>query len=402
MSETFRYKEIENYVRDLFHNQVNPRLIYHTLDHTIHVVERTKEIAAHYRLDEKDMFIVYTAAWFHDTGYLINMSNHEESSVQMMYDFMQHHTNDTELLKQIENCILATRNPKNPQTLLEQILCDADTYHLGTKNFKQSNKQVRQELELTEGYIDRYEWTSRALNFLKTHEYYTAYCKQLLEKRKQKNIAMLEEKLKTMSNAETGSLPLLKQKNPFMTKGIQTMLRLTSDNHLELSGMADQKASILISVNAIIISVVLSVLVRRLDIERHLTIPTILFLSFSVCTIVIAILATRPKITEGTFSDADIAAKKTNLLFFGNFYKVSLEEYQRAMRTMMGDTDYLYGSLIKDIYYLGIVLGKKYKLVRLAYTVFMIGIIISVLAFGIAMVYASSAAQSINSNVSPF
>ena len=149
--------------------------------------------------------------------------------------------------------------------------------------------------------------------------------------------------------------------------------------------MADGKANILISVNAIIISVILSVLLRKLESEQYLTIPTIIFLVFSVITIVIAILATRPKITEGRFSRQDILNKKTNLLFFGNFHKSSLEEYQWGMKTMMQDKDYLYGSLVQDIHHLGVVLGRKYKLIRVAYNIFMIGIIVSVLAFGIAV-----------------
>jgi hypothetical protein len=64
------------------------------------------------------------------------------------------------------------------------------------------------------------------------------------------------------------------------------------------------------------------------------------------------------------------------------------------MREMMNDTDYLYGSLIKDIYTLGTVLGRKYKLIRLAYNIFMIGIIVSVLAFGIAFFFFGSTAGS--------
>jgi hypothetical protein len=170
-----------------------------------------------------------------------------------------------------------------------------------------------------------------------------------------------------------------------LNKGIQTMLRLTSDNHLQLSNMADGKANILISVNAIIISVILSVLLRRLEVDTHLTIPTVIFLLFSLTTIVLAILATRPKVSGGRFSKSDILNKKTNLLFFGNFHKATLQEYEWGMREMMKDQDYLYGALIKDIYYLGVVLGKKYKLLRLAYFVFMIGIIISVVAFTLAV-----------------
>src|SRR4030095_14438182 len=147
--------------------------------------------------------------------------------------------------------------------------------------------------------------------------------------------------------------------------------------------MADGKPNILISVNSIIISVILSVLVRRLEVDTYLIFPTVIFLTFSVATIVLAILATRPKISQGVFSREDILSKKTNLLFFGNFHKATLEEYEWGMSQMMKDEDYLYGTLVKDIYFLGVVLGRKYKLIRLAYNIFMIGIIVSVLAFTI-------------------
>jgi hypothetical protein len=93
-------------------------------------------------------------------------------------------------------------------------------------------------------------------------------------------------------------------------------------------------------------------------------------------------------------------SKKTNLLFFGNFHKVQQEKYENAMRTMMGDSDYLYGSLIKDIYSLGVILARKYRLIRIAYNIFMVGIVVSVLAFGIAVYLhnASSGATTPSGN----
>ncbi len=148
--------------------------------------------------------------------------------------------------------------------------------------------------------------------------------------------------------------------------------------------MADRKANILISVNSIIIGVILSLLIDKLPDDPYLTIPTIIFLASCLTTIIIAILATRPKITEGIFSKEDILNKKTNLLFFGNFYRSSLEEYQWAMATLMKDNEYLYSAIVKDIHQIGVVLGRKYKLIRLAYNVFMVGLIFSVVAFFVA------------------
>ncbi|MEO5501680.1 MAG: Pycsar system effector family protein, partial [Ginsengibacter sp.] len=122
-----------------------------------------------------------------------------------------------------------------------------------------------------------------------------------------------------------------------------------------------------------------------------------------VTTIVISILATRPKISGGEFTMEEVKQRKTNLLFFGNFYKATYQQYDLAMKELMLDTDYLYGTLIKDIYFLGTVLGRKYKLIRLAYNIFMIGIIVSVLAFAIATMFSqgSTSGTIINGSGSP-
>jgi predicted metal-dependent HD superfamily phosphohydrolase len=388
------YKKIESHVTGLFEKEKGKGLFYHNLEHTKQVVARTKEIAAHYNVSEKEMLILYAAAWFHDTGYLSAPAlEHEEKSAAIMRSYFQGRFDDQEIISAAAECIMATKPPQQPQNLLEQIICDADTYHLGTKSFKESNKLIRKERSVTKDVVmTKKEWIQATINFMENHRFHTSYCQDLLESKKQENIQKLKERLETSAEEKddleiTG--PIIKPKDALMTKGIQTMLRLTSDNHLELSGMADGKANILISVNAIIISVILSVLVRRLEVDTHLTIPTVIFLVVTVTTIVIAILATRPKISEGTFSDEDIINKKTNLLFFGNFHKVQQEKYENAMRTMMGDSDYLYGSLIKDIYALGVILARKYRLIRIAYNIFMVGIVISVLAFGIA-VYLNS------------
>lgn len=399
------YKKTEQYVTGLFSDNTDPTLIFHNLHHTKSVVERTKEIAGHYYLSENDMLVVYVAAWFHDTGYLFtDAAHHEEKSVQLMKEFMTTHTNDEKLLEMTADCIMATHNPRQHDTLLKQIICDADTYHLGTKEFNITNKNVWEEYNAKGTVLSEKEWTVKTIALLKEHEFYTKYCKDLLQKRKQKNMKKLKKKPdenekeneKTVDTTDLSNLP--KDKTGLMSKGIQTMLRLTSQNHFHLSDMADSKANILISVNAIIISVILGVLMRKLEEVPYLTIPTIIFLVVSVTTIVISIIATRPKVGDGTFTSQDIIEKKTNLLFFGNFHKVSFEEYNMAMREMMSDTDYLYGSLIKDIHTLGAVLGRKYRLVRLAYNIFMIGIIVSVLAFGLAVFFFHSAAATATIN----
>lgn len=403
-------KIAEIFVRELFEKNQHQPLVYHNLEHTINVVARAREISAQYDLTELDHVVLYTAAWFHDTGHLfVDPAMHEVKSVELMKNFFAANSiADPALISSIENCILATRISHQPANIVEEIIRDADTYHLGTKEFKATNKKLKKEYISRNLLSPHSNWNRKSLEFMETHKYHTAYCQALLEEGKQKNMDRIKKKamedvVKEIPVSENtkkgnGNNEDLK-KNSLLNKGIQTMLRLTSDNHLELSGLADGKANILISVNAIIISVILSVLLRRLEVDTHLTIPTIIFLLFSLTTIVISIQATRPKVSSGTFSREDILNKRTNLLFFGNFHKASLKEYEWGMREMMKDQDYLYGALINDIYHLGVVLGKKYKLIRLAYFIFMVGIIISVLAFALA-VFLNRGASS-NSTAMP-
>jgi len=162
------------------------------------------------------------------------------------------------------------------------------------------------------------------------------------------------------------------------------MFRLTSRNHLDLSAMADNKANIMISINSIILSIVVSVLIRKIEEDPYLITPTLILTFVCLATIVTAILATRPNVSSGVFTRYDILNKKTNLLFFGNFHGMKLDDYEWGMKQMMQDREYLYSSLIRDIYFLGAVLGKKYRLLRISYTVFMFGFVAAVVSFIIA------------------
>ncbi|MFD0764578.1 Pycsar system effector family protein [Mucilaginibacter lutimaris] len=177
-------------------------------------------------------------------------------------------------------------------------------------------------------------------------------------------------------------------------KGIETMFRITSSNNQRLSDMADKKAHILITVNAIILSAIISLVLRKLDENAYLTIPTIVLLTVCLISMVISLLATRPAIPHGRFTEEDIERKEVNLLFFGNFYRMDLETYARGMFKVMGDTEFLYRTLIRDLYGQAVVLGKKYGLLRLAYNIFMFGLIIAVTSFVIAALSNNSAASS--------
>lgn len=386
-----QYREIldqlRSHVANLFHTHKDERFIYHNLQHTEQVVENAVKIANHYQLSDHDFFVVVAASWFHDLGYLFDCSRHEASGAGIAVTFLTEKGVDEATVNQVNDCIMATKMPQNPSGLLQQIVCDADLFHLGSNSFKEKNKLMRKEVEaFCNKDISKEEWRTKTIALFKTHHYHTDYCNDLLNHKKAQNLAEMEKKHTSQSETTATTIPKAdqKKKSDRPEKGVETMFRISSTNHQRLSDMADNKAHIMISTNSIILSVILSLLLRKLEDNPHLIIPTLLLLIICVVTMVFSILATRPSIPEGIFTPKDIEEKKVNLLFFGNFYRMSLGDYQNGMLKMMDDRDFLYGSLIKDVYAQGVVLGRKYRLLRIAYSVFMFGIVAAVLAFIIA------------------
>src|SRR5574340_969587 len=142
-------KRIEDYVTDLFDQMHSPHLVFHNLAHTKKVVKHAEEIAAHYNVSDRELMILLVAAWFHDSGYLFaEPSKNEEMSCDVMKKFVKGLLNDEQAITEIEGCIMATKFPREPKNLLEQILCDADTYNFGTGDFKETNKRAQEEFML--------------------------------------------------------------------------------------------------------------------------------------------------------------------------------------------------------------------------------------------------------------
>lgn len=383
-------EQAKEFVEKQFKDKLSNSYTYHNISHTKDVVAAVKIIAAHEGVTEKELEMLLLAAWFHDMGYIHGCQKHEESSVVYLKEFLATQPNVVAYQEQVAQLIMTTVYGYEPQNKLEKIIKDADYYHLSKREYVDSCGALRAEWHnLDQKTFSDAEWWQENLNFLANkHQYYTTFAIANWQPLKDKNKKRLQkkiDKLKTKSKEEV-VVPENRKKEEKPDRAVDTLFRVTLNNHTTLSGIADSKANILLSVNAIIISIALSILIPKLDSPKnvHLMIPTFIMLMSSVTTIIFAILSTRPKVTKGVFSRQDIENQKVNLLFFGNFYKMPLEEYQWAMNEMMKDKDYLYNSMIKDLYYLGVVLEKKYRLLRLTYNFFMIGIIVSVIAFVIA------------------
>ncbi|MBP0904291.1 Pycsar system effector family protein [Mariniflexile gromovii] len=390
--------EVENYVSNLLRKELLHTFVYHNLGHTQRVVKYTQELIDNEQINENDAENLLIAAWFHDTGYINGTDNHEEQSVTISSDFLKSKNTSLEKISAVSKIILATKMGYEPENLVEQIIRDADCAHFGDKNFIEISELLRHELEqISDKLFTDSQWTQENISFLtKEHQFYSNYAINTWQNGKDRNLVSLfkiQKKLQQedqKNTAKNEALALKKKKAKLPERGIDTLFRVTLRNHISLSDIADTKANILLSVNAIIISLVLSNLIPKLDnpSNHYLIYPTVIFTIFTVTTMILSVIATRPNVTSGKFTKEDVVNKKVNLLFFGNFHKMKLDEFEWAIKELMNDKDYLYNSMTKDLYFLGLVLNRKYKILRITYTIFMIGIIISVISFYIAFQYA--------------
>ena len=382
----------EKYVFELFKKELSNKFLYHNYLHTQRVVKSAKEIIKHTVLTDKEKEIVLLSAWFHDVGYIKNNDNHEVESAKIAHQFLSEEKIPSETIETVVACIEATKFNKAPENLLEEIIKDADSSHLAKDYFFEVSELLRQEFTLlNKKNYSPSKWRKENIKlFTEEHQYYTYYAinnwkpkkhahlVKLLKKDKKKKRRKEKEELKAKLKA--------KYKNDSPERGIQTLFRVTLRNHIKLSDIADTKANILLSVNAIIISLALANLIPKLDAptNKHLMIPSLILVLFSVASIILSIMSTQPNVTGGNFTKEQVKKRKVNLLFFGNFYKMPYDQYQWAINEIINDKSYVYSMLTKDLYLLGIVLKRKYTLLKITYIVFMIGIILSVIAFIIA------------------
>jgi predicted metal-dependent HD superfamily phosphohydrolase len=388
--------KVKEYVRDLFERKSPDDNVYHSFKHTEEVVNEIQQISREIKLTDEDLEVLLIAAWFHDVGYVKQCEGHEDVSIEFARNFLNEHNYPKEKIEKIASLINATRMPQKPKNLIEEIICDADLHHVGLKDFEEKGDLLRLELEKKNiCSCTDHEWLERSLKFLDQHKFFTPYAREKYQIQKNINVHKIEKTLKKLKKNQkaqgaevdntTGEDKISKKKTEKTAgRSIETMFRNTMRTHVSFSSMADTKANIMISVNTLVLTIIVSVMIRKLDTNPHLIIPTALLTITSLVTLVYAILVTRPKVTSGIFTSEDIKNKKANLLFFGNFFNMSLKDFAWGMKEMISDQDYLYDSMINDFYYLGQVLGQKYQRLRYSYTIFMYGIIISVLAFAIA------------------
>jgi HD superfamily phosphodiesterase len=369
------------FVAALFKNELSNKYVYHNFNHTRETVEAATAAAAYYQFNETDIYRLLLAAWFHDAGYTKTYAGHEEVSQKIAREFLAEEQADEENIQAVEDLIASTQSGHEPQNLLEEIMHDADRVSIGKKRFFRKAELLRIEWEvfLDKHYTEK-QWAQEQLQFIITNNFYTEYFRREFGSRREKNIEKQRSKLdKTKKKREKDLSP---------KRGTETMYRATYRNHINLSSIADSKANMMISINTIIMSVIITVVGGGFTLSEtafvenlRYTVPICILLLGALASVIFAIISARPNVTEKEVNLEKIRKKKSSVLFFGNFSNMKLPDFITNMSELRQSKEMLYDNMTVDIYYLGLVLTQKYRFLRISYNIFMGALILAVVAF---------------------
>jgi hypothetical protein len=386
-----------NFIQEYYRTKDTTSLFYHNYEFTQKLISKANNIFEDQQeLNATDTATIQLALLFSATGFAENYSAPYPASIACATTFFNTEKVEGAVKSNTLECLESITH-KTPKNKLQQYVLDIYFSDYGEKKFAKKSSLLRHEIEtVTAQKFTEEDWLSYQIELLSQHRYFTAFALSKYNLIKRKTLATLlndKSKLRQLDNKEELKAKYkAKYKNDSPERSIQTLYRVALRNHIKLSDIADTKANILLSVNAIIISLVLANTVSKLNdpANRFMILPTIVFLVFSIISMIMSIKATQPNVTRGEFTKKDLREKNVNLAFFGNFHKMELEKYQSAFISLIKNKKDVYNTLTTDLYYLGSVLDSKYRLLRYTYLVFMFGIIISVITFALSFIYRNT------------
>ena len=332
-------------MRTYLATHVDAEYVYHDLSHTEQVVEHARQLGPLEGLRQEEQQLLELAAWFHDTGYDRGPDGHELRSCINAKAFLRPRGLHDDQLDRICQAIEATRLPPRPRTVLGQLLCDADMGHLGSKNYWDRCRLVRQELLMTKGVVmSESQWIDFELAFMAKHRYFTESGMELFGKRKRKHVKQLRKQelqrgptqmngvealakrdrkkkkrrraVDAAMRSETTAPPEPEMDNTEVPKSISAPARSATATSVSLLRAAidrtDRQANWLLVGSALAVVLVVIGLVPSMSTAQGLLFPGLLLLFTCLATVAVATTAVRMPAPDGR--EAEVLRRKHDYL----------------------------------------------------------------------------------------
>lgn len=369
----------ERYVADWFLKHPVPSLTFHNMALSKRLVLRIEELGAGHNIQNNTIVEAQIAALFSQTGYALNYEQPVDGSWKVLQDFL-----DTTNLSQddklrIANCLVITQSP---DSVVSALYLDAWVSHVLGDGMDIYLPLLRTEMQLM-----RKETVSKAIprawfySQIRNAKLQANFAKAKYQSILVENRANLERQIAKVQTKQENEAQLfggITRQQP--NREVQTFFRTSFDYHTKLIDISDNKARIMISVNSILVSVLISLLTYNYQrvatsVNPMVIVPILIFLIAAVGSLIFAILSSRPNLPSSG------AQPNEQLFSFMDFVKLGKDEYQKQMDVMLRDGSAIFSSMTAALYFLGEILDRKYKYLTISYNIFMVGFVVSVLMF---------------------
>ena len=394
--------EIRKYVIEILEKNAD-RSIYTTIGRLYRIEKHIQIIMTEETLSSEEEDMVSLALYIHTidlSNSKLKVFNFEEVEKQILAvskKMAKKFSLDDKIKEKLDAITKESLPIGPPATLLEaKIIRDAHLMEFSGPRGRDHLKQRYEEMILRDYNLPQANWYDNLIAFTSDLKASTTYGKKHVEPSLDKFNKKLKKERKDLEDRTTlvlkkelniSEVEIKKLKKDISKakerdeRGIQTLFRTTIKNHYTLNEMVDKKASIMITVNAIILSLVMGGLIGESEQLTISSLPVLTLSLTSILSIILAIIAIRPVLTQGDFTEEEIRNKEGNLLYFGNFHNMHFRDFEWGFLQMLSDKDYLYGAMIRDYYYQGVGLSRKYKYIRFSLTIFLYGFGSSFLGF---------------------
>ena len=373
------------HVNQLFQEKQTAAFVFHNFEQTEEVVKTAnkliEEAGKEGEWEESAKVKLLLAAYFSHTGYCDPDKSPFEGASEFLDSFLREKGISEEERNQTTEILQYAFEAKLPVHPLGNLFHDAYWSFLGKKKFFKMAPLLRLEQEQSgEGTYNLADWEEKLLQLQLDHQFQTRVGREAYGARQLDNIAAQRSELGKAREKTT------RQKTgKDFGRGIDTIYRVTLRNHMSLSSIADGKANMIISINSLILSILLTVGGTGLSLtdmgNLSLLVPMLILMLSSLGAIIFAILSAIPKVSGQNVPETEKPVEKRSLMYFGNFLKIPKEDFVDYLRNLKNNQATLYDDLSRDLYNLGLVLQKKYRLLTIAYRLFMYGLILAVLSF---------------------
>lgn len=372
------------HVKSFLLKRLPAHYIFHNFEHSEEVLEVAKKLFEAYDLKKKSWEALQYAILFMHTGFTVDPQRVHEESMAVCRSYLEELGQEESQIQLVNQLIQSLKSDSSLETLEEKILHDAYWSFVGRKRFFDRIKLLRLEQEELSGkkFLEK-EWQEKALQLILNTKFLTREAQDRYNERKSKNLA------KQMELVQEGEQATKRKKSgKDIGRGIDTVFRTTMRNHINLSSIADGKANMIISINTVMLSILITVGSAGFSMSTYtvadkvlILIPVLILMITALVAIIFAVMSAMPTILTRKKNESNSNNKDKSSLFFGNFLQLKKEEFVDYMKYLKMDQEILYDDLARDLYNLGIVLDKKYKLLTTSYRVFVFGLSISFIGF---------------------